>query len=167
MNAVDLLVEIIQEHSPEDIWRDSPLIGYRMLGNTNRGEIGEEFVKRFLGAHGMDVERGSRTSQTDLRIEHLRFEVKTASLGASGTFQFNHVRLDRGYDFLLCIGICPHEVVFGMWRKGAVAEGRAGRLVRMAEGQAVTYKLTKKLEDMEKITELPGNVTEALAQGEA
>ena len=35
MNAVDLLVAIIREHAPEDIWRDSPLVGYRMLGNTN------------------------------------------------------------------------------------------------------------------------------------
>ena len=167
MNAVDLLAEIIQEHSPEDIWRDSPLIGYRRLGNTNRGEIGEEFVSRFLAAHGIDVERGSRTSQTDLRIGRLRYEVKTASLGASGTFQFNHVRLDRAYDLLLCLGVCPHDVVFRMWRKGAVAEGRAGRLVRMAEGQAVTYKLTKKLDDMRDIAELPGEVLAALAQSEA
>ena len=42
-----------------------------------------------------------------------------------------------------------------MWRKGEVAENRAGRLVRMAEGQAVTYKVTKKLDDMEPIEALP------------
>ena len=42
-----------------------------------------------------------------------------------------------------------------MWRKGEVAEGKAGKLVRMAEGQAVTYKITKKLDDMENIDELP------------
>lgn len=163
MNPLDLLVEIIHEHSPEDIWRDSPLIGYRLLGNTNRGEIGEEFVRRFLTAHGIAVGNGSRTSQTDLLIEDLKFEVKTASLGAAGTFQFNHVRLDRAYDLLLCIGICPRDVVFNMWRKGAVAEGRAGRLVRMAEGQAVTYKLTKKLDDMKPIAELPAEVKSAVS----
>ena len=28
------------------------------------------------------------------------FEVKTASLGVNGTFQFNHVRSDRDYDYL-------------------------------------------------------------------
>ena len=42
-----------------------------------------------------------------------------------------------------------------MWRKGAVAENRAGTLVRMAEGQAVTYKLTKRLDDMESVARLP------------
>ena len=92
---------------------------------------------------------------TDLRIGDFRFEVKTASLGADGTFQFNHVRLDRDYDYLFCLGICPNNIVFNMWRKGEVAENRAGRLVRMAEGQAVTYKVTKKLGDMEPIEALP------------
>lgn len=166
MDPIELLVEIIHQHSPEDIWRDSPLIGYRMLGNTNRGEIGEEFIRRFLAAHGIAVGNGGRTSQMDFRVDDLRFEVKTASLGASGTFQFNHVRLDRPYDFLLCLGICPHDVVFNMWRKGAVAEGRAGRLVRMAEGQAVTYKLTKKLDDMRAIASLPADVRAALSGNE-
>ena len=163
MNAVELLQSIIREHSPEDIWQDSPLIGYRMLGNTNRGEIGEEFIRQYLSLHGIAGSSGSRTSKTDLSIGSLSFEVKTASLGANGTFQFNHVRLDRGYDYLLCLGICPNKIVFNMWRKGAVAENRAGTLVRMAEGQAVTYKLTKKLDDLMAIEELPELIQQALA----
>ena len=162
MNPVDLLVTIIREHAPKDIWQDSPLIRYRMLGNTNRGEIGEEFIRRFLDQNGITVGNGGRTSRTDLRIGNLRFEVKTASLGANGTFQFNHVRLDRQYDYLLCLGICPHQVVFNMWRKGVVAENRAGTLVRMAEGQAVTYKLTKKLDDMQNIADLPSSILETI-----
>ncbi|MDE2815381.1 MAG: hypothetical protein OXK81_01620, partial [Chloroflexota bacterium] len=60
--------------------------------------------------------------------------------------------------------ICPHRVVFNMWRKGAVAENRAGTLVRMAEGQAVTYKLTKKLDDMLDIVEFPAMVKSALEE---
>ncbi len=65
------------------------------------------------------------------------------------------MRLDRDYDYLLCLGICPREIVFNMWRKGAVAENRAGRLVRMAEGRAVTCKIARKLEDMAPIETLP------------
>ena len=159
MNPVELLVEIIKEHAPEDIWQGSPLIGYRHLGNTNRGEIGEEFVRRYLENAGVPVSsKGDRASLTDMQIAGHAFEVKTASLGANGTFQFNHVRLDRKYDYLLCLGICPEEVVFNMWRKGEVAEGKAGSLVRMAEGQAVTYKITKRLSDMRPIADLPGNI---------
>ncbi len=48
--------------------------------------------------------------------------------------------------------------MFNMWRKGEVAEGIAGTLVRMAEGQSVTYKLTKKLSDMRPIVALPTHV---------
>ena len=133
-----------------------------MLGNTNRGAIGEEFIRRFLTLNDIEVGNGGRTSRTDLRVAAVRFEVKTASLGANGTFQFNHVRMDRDYDYLLCLGICPNQVVFEMWRKGAVAENRAGTLVRMAEGQAVTYKLTKRLEDMESIAQLPDRIRHAI-----
>lgn len=164
LTPIDLLVEIIREHSPEDIWQESPLIGYRLLGNTNRGEIGEEFIRRYLALHGVHTTNGGRTSETDVRLDGLRIEVKTASLGANRSFQFNHVRLDRPYDLLLCLGICPNSVMFNVWRKGVVAEGGAGTLVRMAEGQAVTYKLTKRLDDMQHIEALPEVLRVAVAQ---
>lgn len=164
LTPIDLLVEIIREHAPEDIWQGSPLIGYRLLGNTNRGEIGEEFIRRFLALHGLDTGNGGRTSEIDIRLSDRRIEVKTASLGANKTFQFNHVRLDRPYDFLLCLGICPDRVVFNVWRKGTVAEGGAGTLVRMAEGQAVTYKLTKRQDDMHPIEDLPDMLSAAIIE---
>jgi hypothetical protein len=160
VNSVELLVEIIKEHTPENIWRESPLIGYRALGNTNRGEIGEEFIRRFLTQARIEVGNGRRTSATDMRISGRRFEIKTASMGANKTFQFNHVRLDRNYHYLLLLGICPNKIVYAIWRKGDVAEGKAGRLVRMAEGQAVTYKITKKLADLAPIDGLPSEIRE-------
>ena len=163
MNPVTLMVEIIREHAPEDIWQGSPLLGYRKLGNTNRGEIGEEFIRRYLRGYGIEADSGVRTSPTDMTISGRHFEVKTASLGANHTFQFNHVRLDRRYDFLLCLGVCPQEIRYALWRKGEVAEGDAGTLVRMAEGQSVTYKLTKKLVDLSPIETLPATILQACA----
>ena len=156
MNPIDLLVEVIEEHSPKSIWTGSPLEGYRRLGNTNRGQIGEDFIRRYLEAAEISVSTGSRVTSTDLLIAGSWFEVKTASLGANGTFQFNHVRLDRAYNYLLCLGICPDRIVFLAWRKGIVSEGGAGTLVRMAEGQSTTHKITKKLADMNPIEHLPG-----------
>ncbi len=158
VNPIKLLVEIIKEHAPEDIWQGSPVAGYRQLGNTNRGEIGEEFVRRYLEKSKIVVTRGTRTALTDMGVLKSHFEIKTASLGANGTFQFNHVRLDRKYHYLLCLGICPKDVVFGIWRKGDVAEGRAGALVRMAEGQSITFKITKKLVDMKPVQEMPHEI---------
>lgn len=153
LNPIELMVAVIRDHSPESIWTGSPLEGYRRVGNTNRGEIGEDFVERYLQQAGVFVERGSRVTETDLRILGVLFEVKTASLGKNGTFQFNHIRLDRPYRYLLCLGICPRQIVFEAWRKGSVAEGEAGTLVRMAEGQSITFKLTKKLDDLRSIEE--------------
>ena len=156
MNPIDLMVQVISEHSPKSIWTGSPLEGYRRLGNTNRGQIGEESIRQYLIAANIPVGNGSRVTPTDLLIAGKRFEVKTASLGANGTFQFNHVRLDRTYNYLLCLGICPESIVFLVWRKGVVSEGGAGTLVRMAEGQSTTHKITKKLADMKPIEELTG-----------
>ena len=102
LDAVDLMLRLIEEYAPDSIWTDSRLEGYRRLGNTNRGQIGEDFVRRYLEAHDITAETvGSRTTRTDLLIGDKLFEVKTASLGATGTFQFNHVRLDRTYHYLI------------------------------------------------------------------
>ena len=164
IDPIDLMVEVIEEHSPESIWHGSRLEGYRQLGNTNRGQIGEDFIRRYLSEANIPVYNGSRTSPTDLLIAGQRFEVKTASLGSNGTFQFNHVRLDRTYNYLLCLGICPDRIVFNAWRKGVISEGGAGSLVRMAEGQSTTHKLTKRLVEMRPIEELIGWVQDEVAQ---
>ena len=129
---------------------------FRRVANTNRGDIGEEFIRRFLSQHGFSVsDRISRVSRADMEIAGRRFEVKTASEDRSGSFQFNHVRLDRMYDYLLCVGVRPASIMFNAWGKGEVSEGRAGTLVRMAEGQSVTFKLTKRPDGMLPIEELP------------
>ena len=91
IDPIDLMVQVIQEHSPESIWKGSRLEGYRRLGNTNRGQIGEDFIRKYLTTADIAVGNGSRVTPTDLLIAGQRFEVKTASLGANGTFQFNHV----------------------------------------------------------------------------
>jgi hypothetical protein len=160
IDPIGLMVQVIEEHSRESIWKGSPLEGYRRLGNTNRGQIGEDFIRKYLTIADIAVGNGSRVTPTDLLIAGQRFEVKTASLGANGTFQFNHVRLDRTYNYLLCLGICPDRIVFIAWRKGVISEGGAGALVRMAEGQSTTHKITKKLADMRPIEELPAWIRE-------
>lgn len=48
------------------------------------------------------------------------------------------------------------SILFDAWRKGAVSEGAPETLARMAEGQSVAFKLTKKPATMRKIEELSG-----------
>lgn len=156
MNPLDLMLEIIRQHSPKTIWTGAPLESFRRVANTNRGDIGEDFVRRYLGQHGIEAAKeSSRVSTADMCIMGKRVEIKTASEDTGGNFQFNHIRLDRRYDYLLCLGVRPAEIVFNAWSKGDVSEGKAGNLVRMAEGQSVAFKLTGEPSAMRKIEELP------------
>ena len=156
MNALELMLQVIRDHTEESIWKGSVIEGYRHLGNTNRGAVGEDFVARYLESVGINVDQSdSRTDPTDMCIRGVDFEVKTASLGKNGSFQFNHIRLDGDWKYLLALGVCPNEIVFSVWRKGDVAEEKAGKLVPMAKGQRVTFKITKKLADMRPIEDLP------------
>lgn len=156
VTPVELMIDIITEHTKQSIWTGSPLEGYRQLsGNTTRGDVGEEFLKRYLGQFGIPVKRGSRVAPTDIQIAGRPCEVKTASLGENGTFQFNHVRLDKPYEYLVCLGVCPDHLVFAVWTKEEVIQREAGTLVHMAESQETTLKLTKRLDDLHPIEELP------------
>ena len=166
MNPVDLMAQLIRENAPPDIWVNSPLEAYRRLGMTNRGEIGEQFIERYLNHFGIEVRNGNRADETDRRIGTMLLEIKTAGLGANGTFQFNHVRLDRNYHHLICLGVCPNQLVFNMWPEDVVRANGAGRLVAMAQGQLVTYKLTKRLDDMRPIADLVAQVRQAVADHE-
>lgn len=168
MSAVALFLfrflEVIREHTPKTKWTEATLSPFRQVANTNRGDIGEDFLCRYLRRAGVSVVRSAtRTEEMwDLEIEGRRFEVKTASEDVSGAFQFNHLRLDRAYEYLLCLGVRPEEIQFGVWRKGEVSEGAAGTLVRMAEGQSTTHKLTKSVAALKPIEELPDWVRETL-----
>ena len=102
MNPVNLMLRVIREHTPQSKWAGAPLQPFRQVANTNRGDIGEEFLARYLESFGIPVSRSkSRVMEWDLGIGGKRFEVKTASEDSGGSFQFNHVRLDRNYDYLL------------------------------------------------------------------
>ena len=164
LKPLELLLEVIRENTPKSIWTDAPLAPFRTVANTNRGDIGEEFLRRYIQLHGVVVQSGSRIDAADMLIKDKLFEVKTASEDTGGSFQFNHIWLDREYDYLLCLGIRPAAILFIAWTKGRVAEGRAGRLVRMAEGQSVTHKLTKRPPNMLPIDDLPKWIQEHLGE---
>ena len=130
MNPVDLMAQLIRENAPPDIWANSPLAAYRQLGMTNRGEIGEQFIEQYLNHFGIEARNGNRADETDRRIGTMLLEIKTAGLGANGTFQFNHVRLDRNYHHLICLGVCPNQLVFNMWPEDVVRANGAGQASR-------------------------------------
>ena len=44
MSAIEILQQVIRDNTPDSIWKDAPLESFRRVENTNRGEIGEEFL---------------------------------------------------------------------------------------------------------------------------
>jgi len=163
-DPISLMLKVIKENTPNSNWVDTPLESFKILGGTNKGDVGEVFIERYLDAFDFSVERASsRVQEWDLKIFDKKFEIKTASEGKSGTFQFNHIRLDHKYDFLLCLGVCPTEIKYDFWSKGEVAEEKAGTRVRMAKNQSVTFKITKNLDQLSPIIELPKQLKERLS----
>ena len=164
VDPIDLMQAIIGRYGNAQKWVGAPLGDVKALSNTHIGDVGQDFVKEWCEQNGMEWEdSGGRQNAWDAKIQDVTFEVKTATEDVSGSFQFNHIRHHREYQALLCIGIAPDAVLFDAWRKGDVAEGRAGNLVTMDAGSSATFKLTKRKELLRPISEFQSFIDE-LAQ---
>ena len=99
-------------------------------------------------------ERASQ-SPWDIKINGIKFELKTATEDTNGNYQFNHLRYHREYEAVLCLGVSPNHLYFYIASKADVSTGKAGKLVSMEKGANASYKLTKrpslmfKIEDFE------------------
>ncbi|MCK5103103.1 MAG: hypothetical protein KAR17_09815 [Cyclobacteriaceae bacterium] len=90
-------------------------------------------------------------SPWDIEISGIKFELKTATEDTSKKFQFNHIRYHRPYDAVLCLGVSPENLHFGVWTKGDLATNKARTLVTMEKGANASYKLTKDPKQLHKI----------------
>lgn len=136
-------------------WTGQPHEAFKHLANSSKGDAGEEFIKRYTEALGFKIEnRVSRLGDWDVKINEKTFEVKCSTEDITGSFQFNHIRYDSKYDYLLCLGVSPNNLVFDIWPKGEVATGLAGNLVSMGKNQNSSFKLTKKLSALKDIYKL-------------
>lgn len=144
-------------------WEGKPLYGIKILANTSKGDLIEDFVTEYSNALGLSAIRNpTRQGDYDVKIGGRKFEVKMATEDLTGNFQFNHIRYDYRYDYLLCIGISPSEILFQVYRKGDLAEGRAGTLVSMGRGQNSSFKLTKAKRDLRPINEYRDKISQLL-----
>lgn len=164
-SPADLLHSVLAQYSNAQKWDNAAFGKIKLLSNTNIGDIGQDFVEALCGE--LDLKHsfptaadGHRLKQHpwDIEILNVTFEVKTATEDVSGAFQFNHVRYHREYQALLCVGIAPNDILFGVWSKADVVTGEAGRLVTMDKGSSATHKLTKKKSDLYPISEFESHM---------
>ena len=150
-----ILLKVLKQHSDSDKWNGSIFEHAKRVSNTKVGDIGQDFIEEYAQKSGFACEfplnkRGNRAKQNpwDIRINGIEFELKTATEDVSGCFQFNHIRYHREYHAVLCLGISPDIIQFGMWTKAEITTGVAGRLVSMEKSANASYKLTKKRSDL-------------------
>ena len=161
LDAIELMKDVIATYANNPKWVNAPLGDIKILSNTHVGEAGQDFIKQWCQVQNLTWESPeSSQSPWDIRIESISFEIKTATGDTSGKFQFNHIRHHRDYQALLVLGIVPDEILFNAWRKGDVAEGKAGRLATMDKNSSATFKLTKKPAELLPITKFGDRINE-------
>lgn len=151
-DALELLLKIAKEKTKLGKWDNQPLQLIKIMANSTKGDLGEIFIIEYSKLLGFNVaDKISRLGDYDAKINGATFEVKMATEDISGSFQFNHIRYDYKYDWLLCLGISPTEILFDIFSKADVATGKAGSLVTMGRGQNSSFKLTKRKTSLQPI----------------
>ncbi|HLC72163.1 MAG TPA: hypothetical protein VJH37_01110 [Candidatus Nanoarchaeia archaeon] len=144
-NPLALLIKVAKEKHIEKKWENQPLYLIKILPNTSKGDLGEDFIEAYANVLGFVVEeKKNRKGDYDKKINGKKFEIKFATEDKSGSFQFNHIRMDFKYDYLICIGCAPNDIFFEIYPKEDVVMGRAGTMVSMGKGHNADFKLTKK-----------------------
>jgi len=145
-----LFVSVLEEFNNASKWNSALLGKIKIISNTKVGSVGQLFIERLCAELDMPClfptgVTGKRLTQSpwDIEIAGIKFELKTATEDTNNHFQFNHIRYHRPYEGLLCLGVSPANLYFGVWSKAEVVTGRAGNLVTMEKGANASFKLTK------------------------
>ena len=159
IDPLDLLLRIAKEKTKLGKWDEQPLQLIKVMPNSTKGDLAEAFIIEYSKKLGFDVgDKPSRLGDYDAKINGMTFEVKMATEDISGNFQFNHIRYDYKYDWILCLGITPNSILFDIWSKADLATGKAGSLVSMGRGQNSSFKLTKPKRSLRPISELKSRI---------
>jgi len=165
-DPIKLFASILQEFHDDSKWDGVVLGKIKTISNTKVGSVGQLFIERLCNQLSMPCSfptnrRGVRSTQSpwDIAIANIKFELKTATEDTSGKFQFNHIRYHRPYQGLICLGVSPANLYFGVWSKADVTTGKAGPLVSMEKGANASYKLTKAPSQLYEISDFQPVIT--------
>lgn len=155
-----LFCDALAAHHNHMKWDNAHFGAIKTISNTKVGSVGQDFIEKLCNELNIKIVfpinyDNKRLSQSpwDIEINKIKFELKTATEDVSGSFQFNHVRYHRKYEALLCLGVSPNDLFFGVWSKADVTTGKAGNLVTMEKGANASYKLTKRPDQLYSIGE--------------
>ena len=126
-----------------------------------RGKLGELLLKELLEELGIEVENNDETDRTkkhwDIydKTREKYIEVKTASQGKKGTFQYEGFEKDRSYDSVVLFAISPEKIYITCAKKDELPWKRANDLFTKRKKEmhhrahGIQYKWTLSLKDLE------------------
>lgn len=152
-----ILMNIVNDKKKPNKWNGSSHGGYYSLSNTEKGDSVECLIGTVLTENGIDILPKNSRIGDDTTIMGYKgkmlptpivIEDKSASEDKHSNFQFNHVRKDKEYNYLLLVGITPENILFNIFPKTDVLSGIAGTLTPMGKkqggvGDEGTFKITK------------------------
>ena len=119
---IPILENMVKEDQPE-IWKNSKYLQQRMIQIDKRGGIGERFFAEVLFRlypRRIEYKDGDQ-GDWDLKINKIKFEIKTATLGKNGKkFQNEGLKKDGDYDGILFLGIGPNNLYVKFIKKNDI-----------------------------------------------
>jgi len=165
-NYKNIFLAALANHKNDPKWDKGNYIGIKTISNTKVGAVGQGFIEGLCKALAISCEfplnkKNVRASQSpwDIKINGVTVELKTATEDTNSAFQFNHIRYHRDYEAVLCLGVTPDKLFFGVWSKADVTTGKAGKLVTMEKGANASYKLTKQVDGLLPISKFQNVIT--------
>jgi len=120
-NYKELFISALEKNVDNPKWKEGDFIGIKTVSNTKVGSIGQDFIEGLCGSLSIPCsfplrENDTRATQSpwNIEINDVKFELKTATEDTNGSFQFNHLRYHRPYDAVLCLGVTPDKLYFGL-----------------------------------------------------
>jgi len=107
-------------------WEDSPFYWILRLPAGSKGKLGSNLIKQWCALKGLTIGT-SPDSEADLLINNHRVEVKFSSLWETGIYRFQQIR-DQNYEFIICLGISPHDAHCWVIDKATLREKVIGHM---------------------------------------
>ena len=117
----DLIIEGREEValSLQNKWVDSENENLKKASTSDLGNFGEDLIVKIFKRHGLKARRvNGGIGEFDIIVEEkVTLEGKTATEDTSGGFQWNGIKKNVDYDYVICLGVSPNDFYINMWSK--------------------------------------------------
>lgn len=154
--AIPLLKRILTEAQSEWLDPKSKYKEYRSLQIDKRGSFGERFFsetlhKIFLRRIKFEYQDGDQ-GDWDLKINDVKFEIKTSSIDVNKKFQNEGIKQDGDYEGIMFLGVTPNNLYIKFVKKSEIDFSKLHN--RGERGTGTGHKWNFKTSDMVKIESL-------------